>query len=69
MGRIGIYEMFTFSPEIKRHITDDYDMTKLRAQAQKEGLKPLRLSGASKVVQGVTTIEEVMRVAPPPIDL
>ena len=69
MGRVGIYEMFTFSPEIKRHITGDYDMSKLRAQAQQEGLKPLRLSGASKVANGVTTIEEVMRVAPPPIDL
>ena len=68
MGRVGIYEMFTFSPEIKRHITGDYDISRLRAQAQKEGLKPLRLSGASKVANGTTTIEEVMRVSPPPID-
>ena len=68
MGRVGIYEMFTFSPEIKRHITGDYDMSSLRAQAQKEGMKPLRLSGANKVANGVTTIEEVMRVAPPPIE-
>lgn len=67
-GRIGIYEMFTFTPDIKKHITDDYDLTQLRKQAQIEGLKPLRLSGASKVANGVTTIEEVMRVAPPPIE-
>lgn len=69
LGRMGIYEMFTFSPTIKQHVSDDYDMSKLRAQAQKEGLKPLRLSGAAKVAQGLTTIEEVMRVAPPPIDI
>jgi general secretion pathway protein E len=31
-------------------------------------MRPLRLSGASKVAQGVTTIEEVMRVAPPPLN-
>jgi len=69
MGRVGIYEMFTFSPDIKRHISGNYDMSKLRVQAQKEGLRPLRLSGASKVAKGITTIEEVMRVAPPPIEL
>jgi general secretion pathway protein E len=35
----------------------------------KDGLRPLRLSGASKVAQGLTTVEEVMRVAPPPLDV
>ena len=32
----------------------------------KEGMKPLRISGAMKVAMGVTTLEEVLKVAPPP---
>ena len=43
------------------------DISELRQQTLKEGLRPLRLSGASKVANGLTTIEEVMRVAPPPL--
>jgi general secretion pathway protein E len=68
MGRIGIYEMFSFSNDSRRMITDNCDIHALRKQAMKDGLKPLRLSGASKVAQGITTIEEVIRVAPPPLD-
>ena len=67
--RVGIYEMFTFTNETKRLITEDCDITALRNQVVKDGLRPMRLSGASKVANGVTTIEEVMRVAPPPLDL
>ncbi len=69
MGRMGIYEMFTFSPETRRLMTDDCDMAALRKQVIKDGLRPLRLSGASKVAKGLSTIEEVMRVAPPPLDI
>jgi general secretion pathway protein E len=68
MGRVGIYEMFTFSQDIKRLINDACDVNLLRAQAVKEGMRSLRLSGAQKVANGMTTIEEVLRVAPPPID-
>ncbi|MDQ1362905.1 MAG: ral secretion pathway protein, partial [Pseudomonadota bacterium] len=68
LGRVGIYEMFTFSQEIKRLITDNCDVNLLRAQAVKEGMRSLRLSGAQKVANGITTIEEVLRVAPPPIE-
>jgi general secretion pathway protein E len=60
--------MFSFSQDIRRLITSDSDLNALRKQAVKDGLKPLRLSGASKVAQGITTVEEVMRVAPPPLD-
>ena len=67
LGRMGIYEMFTFTPELRALLTDNCDLAEIRKQAVKDGLRPLRLSGASKVASGVTTIEEVMRVAPPPI--
>jgi general secretion pathway protein E len=69
MGRIGIYEMFTFTDKIKSLINESSDISEIRQQVIKDGLKPLRLSGASKVAKGLTTVEEVLRVAPPPISL
>ncbi|MGB5678448.1 MAG: GspE/PulE family protein [Gammaproteobacteria bacterium] len=67
MGRIGIYEMFTFTSKLRQLVNASCDISELRQQTLKDGLRPLRLSGASKVAAGVTTIEEVMRVAPPPL--
>jgi general secretion pathway protein E len=37
----------------------------VREQAYRDGMKPLRISGALKVAQGVTTIDEVLKAAPP----
>ncbi|MCU7919753.1 MAG: GspE/PulE family protein [Candidatus Thiodiazotropha sp. (ex Epidulcina cf. delphinae)] len=65
LGRVGIYEMMTISSAIKRLITSDSDINQLRRQAISEGMRPLRLSGAQKVATGLTTIEEVLKVAPP----
>ncbi|RDH81288.1 MAG: type II secretion system protein E [endosymbiont of Galathealinum brachiosum] len=65
MGRMGLYEMFTFSHKIKDLIVDDIKMQDLKKQAMAEGMRPLRLSGAQKVAAGLTTVEEVLRVAPP----
>lgn len=67
LGRMGLYEMFTFSPALKKMVNDSTDIEALRQQAIKENMRVLRLSGAQKVGQGLTTVEEVMRVAPPPI--
>ncbi len=67
-GRKGIYEMFKFSDETRHMVTSDCDIHQLRKQAVKDGLQPLRLSGANKVAKGETTIEEVLRVAPPPLN-
>jgi len=66
MGRVGLYEILLMSPEVKRLITAGADLAKLREQAYKEGMKPLRISGAMKVATGVTTLDEVLKVAPPP---
>jgi len=65
LGRIGIYEIMTLSPTLASLVTPDADQARLRDQAYKEGMKPLRVSGALKVAQGVTTLEEVLKVAPP----
>src|SRR5436853_550185 len=64
-GRVGIYETLLFTGPIKALVNDKADLSALREQAFKEGMKPLRISGAMKVGAGVTTIEEVLKVAPP----
>jgi len=66
LGRVGIYEILLLSPAIKRLINDAADVSKIREQGYKEGMKPLRISGALKVAQGMTTFDEVLKVAPPP---
>jgi general secretion pathway protein E len=64
-GRVGIYEVLLLSSDVKRLINEATDITKVREQAYKEGMRPLRISGAMKVASGLTTLDEVMRVAPP----
>lgn len=64
IGRMGIYEVLPISHDISNLINDNADHLKLRQQGMKEGMHSLRLSGAQKVAAGLTTIEEVMRVAP-----
>jgi general secretion pathway protein E len=64
-GRMGLYEIMPMSPELRRLITAHTDLAKLREQATRDGMLPLRISGAKKVAAGLTTIEEVLRVAPP----
>ncbi|HWV89814.1 MAG TPA: ATPase, T2SS/T4P/T4SS family, partial [Burkholderiales bacterium] len=65
MGRIGIYETLMYSQALKSLVTQNADLSALREQAFKEGMKPLRISGAMKVGGGLTTIDEVLKVAPP----
>ncbi|MEX0638665.1 MAG: GspE/PulE family protein, partial [Burkholderiales bacterium] len=65
MGRVGIYETLVHTPAIKQLIATSADLAKVREQAMKEGMKPLRVSGAMKVAAGTTTIDEVLKVAPP----
>jgi len=66
MGRIGIYEMMIMTPELKKAVNAATDLEALRKAAYQEGMKPLRISGAMKIAAGVTTLDEVMKVAPPP---
>lgn len=64
-GRQGIYEIMPLSESLQRQITDDCDLNAIRQQAMRDGMRTLRLSGAQKVAAGLTTVEEVLRVAPP----
>ena len=63
-GRIGLYEIMLMSPGIRRLLSHQADDVKIREQAWKDGMKPLRVSGAMKIAAGVTTAEEVVKVAP-----
>ncbi|WP_180068994.1 GspE/PulE family protein [Acinetobacter sp. YH16038] len=63
-GRVGIYEFMPLSLATKQLIGADANLNQLRAQAKKEGVEPLRIAGARKVIEGVTTLEEVLRVVP-----
>ena len=64
-GRVGIYEILLNSPEMRKMIRPNAEMAKLRDLASREGMRPLRISGALKVAQGLTSLEEVTKVAPP----
>jgi general secretion pathway protein E len=64
-GRVGIYETLVCSGPIKEIVGATGDLGKIREQAFREGMKPLRISGAMKVAAGYTTIEEVLKTAPP----
>ena len=69
LGRIGIYEVFKNTRLIQKLITDDCDANSITQLAIKDGMKTLRISGVEKVVEGITSIEEVLRVAPESIEL
>ncbi len=64
-GRVGLYEVMLFTPELRKTIAGNASIDDLRAQAFRDGMKPLRASGAHKIALGITTLEEVERVAPP----
>ncbi|WP_198328926.1 GspE/PulE family protein [Psychrobacter sp. CLB018] len=63
-GRVGLYEIMPLSNELKKLVAADANLDTLKQQAYREGVQPLRLSGAKRISEGLTTIEEVMRVVP-----
>jgi len=63
-GRAGLYELLTVGDAARQCITPVPDAGKLRQQALKDGLRPLRLAGAMKVAEGVTTMDEVLSSTP-----
>jgi general secretion pathway protein E len=61
-GRTGIYELVTVTEPFTHLIKEVTDLAALRHQSVADGMKPLRIAGAYKVVEGVTTAEEVLKV-------
>ncbi|MBX3671931.1 MAG: Flp pilus assembly complex ATPase component TadA [Burkholderiales bacterium] len=64
LGRVGIYEILTLTVDLKRLLVAEPDLVRLTEACYRAGMRPLRLSGLMKVAQGITTIEEVLKVAP-----
>ena len=64
-GRSGIYEMLTITPALRKLVTPETDLARLTKQAFQDGMQPLIINGAEKVAAGLTTIEELLKVAPP----
>jgi len=62
LGRAGIFELLEITPEIRSMIVERKDAQSIMSEALKYGFKPLRSDGIEKVVNGITTIEEVLRV-------
>ncbi|HSV34940.1 MAG TPA: ATPase, T2SS/T4P/T4SS family, partial [Ramlibacter sp.] len=65
MGRMGLYELLTTSEAFKEKVTQSPGIDHLRRQAVADGMRPLRLAGALRVAEGLTTLEEVLIATPP----
>ena len=61
-GRTGLYELLSVSQPFSKLIKAESDIHALRKQSIHDGMKPLRVAGAMKVADGVTTAEEVLKV-------
>jgi type IV pilus assembly protein PilB len=61
-GRIALYEVMRFTEELKEMVLGGSSGAELKAAAIKGGMSTLRMSGIKKILEGVTTPEEVMRV-------
>jgi len=64
LGRTGLYEILTLDQPTRTLINADFEEAALRRHAYKQGLRPLRLSGAQKIARGQTSLAEVFKVAP-----
>jgi general secretion pathway protein E len=61
-GRTGIYEILTVTDRVRNLVMERDDASKIKRVAQQEEMHTLRQDGALKVLDGITSIEEVLRV-------
>ncbi len=62
LGRSGIFEVLPYSESLKKITVADTDIEKIRAQAKEDGMATLRESAIRKLLEGITTYQEVLRV-------
>jgi len=65
MGRMGLYELLSITEAFKTQVTKEPNTIALRRQGVADGMRPLRLAGALRVAEGLTTIDEVLSATPP----
>ena len=61
-GRTGIYEVLPYTESLKQLTTADINIAKITQTARKEGMVTLRESAIKKLLGGITTYQEVLRV-------
>lgn len=61
-GRLGIYELFQLDDEVRHLIMQKPDVAQIRALARKKGMRLIREDGWTKVLAGLTSVEELLRV-------
>jgi type IV pilus assembly protein PilB len=61
-GRIALYEVMRFTDQLKEMVLQGSSTAELKAAAIKSGMMTLRMSGIQKVLDGMTTTEEILRV-------
>ena len=64
-GRMGLYELMVVSDAFKEKVNREPGMDALRRQAVVDGMRPLRVAGAMRVAEGLTTLDEVLACTPP----
>lgn len=64
-GRLGLFEVLMITPSLKEIIAPNVPALALKRAAEKEGFQTMTMDGIIKALYGLTTIEEVLRVAPP----
>jgi len=62
LDRTAIYEIFTVTDHVREQILVKAAVTQIKSDALKRGMRTLRMDGARKVLKGLTTVEEVLRV-------
>jgi general secretion pathway protein E len=65
MGRTGLIELLVMTDPMRGLIAQGADLSEMRGQAAREGMRSLRISGAEKIARGSTTVDEVLKAAPP----
>ncbi|MBM4318631.1 MAG: type IV-A pilus assembly ATPase PilB [Deltaproteobacteria bacterium] len=64
-GRVALYEVMPFYEELKEYVLQGYSTSELKNEAIRLGMKTLRQAGLTKVLDGMTTAEEIGRVTAP----
>ncbi len=64
-GRMGLFEVLMLTPDLQRIISPDLSAVKLKDAAEEGGFHIMAADGIAKTIQGLTTIDEVFRAAPP----
>jgi len=64
-GRMGLYELLVVTEAFKDQVSREPHLEALRQQAVSDGMRPLRLAGAARVAEGLTTLDEVLAATPP----